>query len=56
MTEHATEHVDNSNINNLFILRTLCTKRTQRRQRQKLFDDYSKQFKFKGTVIRNHLK
>ena len=56
MTEHATEHVDNNNINNLFILRTLCIKRTQRTQRQKLFDDYSKHFKFKGTVIRNHLK
>ena len=56
MTEHATEHVNNSNINNLFNLRTLCIKRTQRRQRQKLFDDYRKQFKFKGTVIRNHLR
>lgn len=56
MTEHATEHIDNSN-NNLFILRTLCIKRlTQRRQRQKWFDDYNKQFKYKGTVIRNHLK
>ena len=55
MTEHATEHVDNNNnINNLFSEPDVLRELREDKDKNDLM--IITKFKFKGTVIRNHLK